>query len=47
LGIHIEKRSLAFYLEMVKHTDNEEGKVALKKIIDEEKKHWEELKKLI
>jgi len=47
LGINIEKRSLAFYLEMVKHTDNEEGKVALKKIIDEEKKHWEELKKLI
>jgi rubrerythrin len=47
LGIHIEKRSLAFYLEMVKHTDNDEGKVALKKIIDEEKKHWEELKRLI
>ena len=47
LGINIEKRSLAFYLEMVKHTDNEEGKVALKKIIDEEKKHWEELKRLI
>jgi len=47
LGINIEKRSLAFYVEMVKHTDNEVGKAALKKIIDEEKKHWEELKRLI
>ena len=47
LGINIEKRSLAFYLEIMKHTDNEVGKTALKKIISEEKKHWEELKKLI
>jgi len=47
LGINIEKRSLKFYLEIIKHTDNEVGKAALKKIIDEEKKHWEELKKLI
>ena len=47
LGINIEKRSLAFYLEIMKHTDNEVGKAALKKIIGEEKKHWEELKKLI
>jgi len=47
LGINIEKRSLAFYLEIIKHTDNEVGKAALKKIIDEEKKHWEELKRLI
>jgi len=46
LGINIEKRSLAFYLEMVKHTESEEGKDALKKIIGEEKKHWEELKRL-
>ena len=47
LGINIEKRSLAFYLEIMKHTDNEVGKAALKKIIDEEEKHWEELKRLI
>jgi len=46
LGINIEKRSLTFYLEIMKHTDNEVGKAALKKIISEEKKHWEELKKL-
>lgn len=47
LGINIEKRSLAFYLEIVKHTKSEEGKNALKKIIGEEKNHWEELKRLI
>jgi len=47
LGINIEKRSLAFYLEIVKHTKSEEGKNALKEIIREEKNHWEELKRLI
>lgn len=47
LGVTIEKRSLAFYLEILKYTDSEEGKSALRKIIKEEKKHWEELKKLI
>ena len=47
LGINIEKRSIAFYLEIMKYTDNEVGKAALKKIIGDEKKHWEELKKLI
>lgn len=47
LGINIEKRSLAFYLEIVKHTKSEEGKNVLKKIIGEEKNHWEELKRLI
>ena len=47
LGVTIEKRSLAFYLEILKYTDSEEGKNALRKIIKEEKKHWEELKKLI
>ena len=46
LGINIEKRSLAFYLEIAKHTESEQGRNALKKIIGEEKKHWEELKKL-
>ena len=47
LGITIEKRSLTFFLEMLKHTESEEGKNGLKKIIEEEKKHWDELKKLI
>jgi len=47
LGITIEKRSLAFFLEMLKHTESEEGKNGLKKIIEEEKQHWEELKRLI
>ena len=47
LGINIEKRSLAFYLEVAKHTESKEGKSALKKIIEEERKHWEELKRLI
>ena len=47
LGINIEKRSLAFYLEIAKHTRSEEGKNVLKIIIGEEKKHWEELKRLI
>ena len=42
LGINIEKRSLAFYLEIAKHTRSEEGKNVLKIIIGEEKKHWEE-----
>lgn len=46
LGIDIEKRSLAFYLEIAKHTTSEEGKGVLKKIIEEEKNHWEELKRL-
>ena len=47
LGVTIEKRSLAFYLEVVKHTKSEEGKNTIKKIIEEEKKHWVELKKFI
>lgn len=47
LGIIIEKRSLAFYLEILKYTDSEEGKNALRKIIKEEKKHWDELKRFI
>jgi rubrerythrin len=46
LGIALEKRSLTFYLEVVKYTESEEGKGALKKIIAEEKRHWEELKNL-
>ena len=46
LGIIIEKRSLAFYLEVEKHTESSEGKSALRKIIDEERKHWEDLKQL-
>jgi len=47
LGIAIEKRSLAFYLEVVKYTESEEGKKILKKIIAEERKHWEELKRCL
>ena len=46
LGIIIEKRSLAFYLEVEKHTESSAGKSALHKIIDEERKHWEQLKQL-
>jgi rubrerythrin len=46
LGIIIEKRSLAFYLEVEKHTQSSEGKGALRKIIDEERRHWEQLKQL-
>lgn len=47
LGVTIEKRSLAFYLELVKHTESEDGKNTINKIIEEEKKHWVELKKFI
>ena len=47
LGIAIEKRSLAFYLEVVKYTESEESKKILKKIIAEERKHWEELKRCL
>ena len=47
LGIIIEKRSLAFYLEVEKHTESSEGKSALRTIIDEERKHWEDLKQLV
>ena len=47
LGINIEKRSLSFYLEIVKHTKSEEDRNVLKIIIGEEKNHWEELKRLI
>jgi len=46
LGIIIEKRSLAFYLEVEKYTESSEGKNALRKVIDEERKHWEHLKQL-
>ena len=46
-GVTIEKRSLAFYIEVVKHTKSEEGRNTIKKIIEEEKRHWEELKKFI
>ena len=46
LGIIVEKRSLAFYLEVAKHTASREGKDALRKVIEEERQHWEELKKL-
>ncbi len=46
LGIIIEKRSLAFYLEVEKHTKSSEGKGALRKIIDEERRHWEDLQQL-
>lgn len=47
LGVTIEKRSLAFYLELVKHTESEDGKNTINKIIEEEKKHWVELKKFL
>ena len=47
MGVTIEKKSLAFYLEVVKHTESEEGKNTIKKIIGEERKHWEELKRLL
>ena len=47
VGIAIEKRSLAFYLEVVKYTESEEGKKILKRIIAEERKHWEELKRCL
>ena len=47
LGVTIEKRSLAFYLELVKHTESEDGKNTINKIIEEEKKHWVELKRFI
>jgi rubrerythrin len=47
LGIAVEKRSLAFYLEVVKYTESEEGKKTLKNIIAEERKHWEELKRFL
>jgi rubrerythrin len=46
LGIIIEKRSLAFYLEVEKHTAGSEGKHALRQVIDEERRHWEQLKQL-
>ena len=46
LGIIIEKRSLAFYLEVEKHTESSEGKDALRKVIAEERQHWEQLKRL-
>ena len=47
LGIPIEKRSLAFYLEVIKYTETEETIKILKKIIEEERKHWEELKRCL
>ena len=46
VGVNIEKRSLAFYLEVMKYMEDEEGRNTLKKIINEEKKHWEELQRL-
>lgn len=47
VGIAIEKRSLAFYLEVMKYAESEEGKTVLKKIIAEERKHWEELQRCL
>lgn len=47
MGIIIEKRSLAFYLAVEKNTESSEGKNALRKVIDEERTHWNQLRQLV
>jgi rubrerythrin len=46
LGADMEKRSLMFYLSILKHNEDETGRAAIKKVIAEEERHWEDLKAL-
>jgi rubrerythrin len=47
LGISAEKRSIAFYNELIRNTSDESGRVALTAIIAEEEEHLDKLKGLL
>jgi rubrerythrin len=47
LGLLIEKRSVTFYQELLRHTGEEAGQKALQELIAEEKKHQEQLSYLL
>lgn len=47
LGISAEKRSIAFYNELLRNTRSESGRAALGEIIKEESEHLDKLKGLL
>ncbi len=47
LGVSIEKRSIAFYNNILKATKDESGRAAILKIIEEEKEHLKKLEGLL
>ena len=47
LGILIEKRSIAFYQELLRYTTEESGQKALQELIAEEERHQEQLYQLL
>jgi len=44
IGIEVEMRTMLFYAEVYKKLENEKAKVRIKKVIDEEKMHYNILK---
>jgi rubrerythrin len=47
LGISVERRSVAFYTQILLNTRDKSGKAALKDIIDEERNHIKKLEGLL
>ena len=47
LGMAIEKRSIVFYSNLLKSTQDESGKAALEDVIGEEREHLDKLKSLL
>jgi rubrerythrin len=47
LGISTEKRSIAFYTELLTSTQDDSGKSALEELIREEQEHLDKLKGLL
>lgn len=47
LGVSVEKRSIAFYGNILKTTKDESGRTAIRKLIEEEEKHMKKLKGLL
>lgn len=47
LGLAIEKRAVAFYEQLLSNTHDETGRIALEKIIEEEKSHEESLRAML
>lgn len=47
LGAVMEKHSIDFYTNILKNTQDESGRAAIKELIQEEEKHMEKIQKLI
>ena len=47
LGISTEKRSIAFYNELLQNTRGESGRAAIEQLIEEEEEHLDKLKGLL